>query len=531
MATIFSANLNGTNGTNVTTANSGLSAVSGGWTYTTTSPGEGTASAVATFTAGTGTLGMDRNASVGYHDFLCKVSALDGGDLMIAQVRNGATNLANLRITSTGTIQMRNGNTTVDTTATTITAGEWFRVQWGLSGTTQTMRLFKSATLANLFNNPFTESISGAYTGGTWTQFRVGMFTSHTLTINFDRLIVDDSTWPTSGSSGNQSPTANAGTDQTVTAGATVNLSGSGSDPDGTIASYAWTQVVGPTVTLSSATAQNPSFTAPIVTSTTALEFQLRVTDNLGTQSLPDTVAITVNPQTVTPPEDFYELFEGGTAGTACTTANTNFDFVDAGINFVATTLGDGNQAASGTVSASSQVMTYQIGSLVNEYYLDAVFRLPQLTGGPWYLFRSRADTTVRASVRVNADGTLEMRNGTTTVGSPTSPLVVAGQPFRLAWHLNNTGTTQELRVFTGGNLWGTSPNPGGSISATFNTGTFDRLGVGPSLNATGTWFVDSVRADASGWPTPLGTVTDHSNLWVMSESGVLIEVSLAQIQ
>lgn len=533
MATIFSTELDGTNGASVNTSNSGLSAVSGGWTYTTTSPGSGTASAVSTFTAGTGTLGMDRSGTptVGYHDFLCKVSTFDGGDIMIAQIRNGATNLANIRIGASGELILKNANTTIATTVATLTTNEWFRIQWGVDGTTQTMRLFKSATLADLFNNPATEVISGSYSQGTWTQFRVGVFTSHSLTINYDRLIVDDSTWPVSGGVGNAPPTANAGPDQAVDSGATVNLDGGGSDSDGTIASYAWTQITGPTVTLSSATAEDPSFTAPTVSSSTVLEFQLRVTDDDGTQSGPDTVAITVNPVVPTPSEDFFELFEGGTAGTACTPSNTNFTAVGSGINFVTTTLGDGAQAASGTADATSQVLTYDLPAPTGTYYLDAVFRLSQLTGGPWYLMRVRESATVRATVRVNADGTIQMRNGTTVTGSATSALVTAGQPFRIAWHLDASGTSQEIRVFTGANLWGNTANPGGAVSGTFNTGNIDQFSVGPTLAATGAWFVDSVRADGTDWPASLNPVTDHSNLWVMGENGVFIEVSFAQIQ
>ena len=45
-----------------------------------------------------------------------------------------------------------------------------------------------------------------------------------------------------------------------------VTLDGSGSsDPDGDPLSYAWTQVSGPTVALSDATAAQPTFTAPFV--------------------------------------------------------------------------------------------------------------------------------------------------------------------------------------------------------------------------------------------------------------------------
>ncbi len=81
-------------------------------------------------------------------------------------------------------------------------------------------------------------------------------------------------------------PDADASADSTsVSPGATVILDGAGSsDPDGAIAAYAWeqTDATGKTVTLSDATAVNPTFTAPEVTKTTMLVFTLMVTDNDG---------------------------------------------------------------------------------------------------------------------------------------------------------------------------------------------------------------------------------------------------------
>lgn len=83
----------------------------------------------------------------------------------------------------------------------------------------------------------------------------------------------------------NNPPVANAGTNQIVNEGVVVTLVGSGTDTDGTIAGYIWTQTAGPAVTLNGATAANPTFTAPQVNADTALTFALTVTDNNGARS------------------------------------------------------------------------------------------------------------------------------------------------------------------------------------------------------------------------------------------------------
>jgi len=93
---------------------------------------------------------------------------------------------------------------------------------------------------------------------------------------------------------GNVAPTANAGPDQSgIAAAATVTLDGSGSaDSDGTVVGYAWRQISGTTVTLSSTTVQKPTFTAPTNASNSNAVFGLIVTDNLGAQSTEDTVQV-----------------------------------------------------------------------------------------------------------------------------------------------------------------------------------------------------------------------------------------------
>jgi Tol biopolymer transport system component len=94
----------------------------------------------------------------------------------------------------------------------------------------------------------------------------------------------------------NQEPTANAGSDQTVNEGDTVSLDGSGTDPDGTVESYSWTQTAGTSVTLSDASSATPSFTAPDVGADgETLTLELTVTDNDGATSTADAVHVKVD--------------------------------------------------------------------------------------------------------------------------------------------------------------------------------------------------------------------------------------------
>ena len=90
-----------------------------------------------------------------------------------------------------------------------------------------------------------------------------------------------------------QLPVADAGLDQTITLPTnTVTLSGSGSDADGTISSYNWTKISGP----SGYTIVNPGTAATDITGLVqgVYQFQLQVTDNNGATAT-DVMSITVN--------------------------------------------------------------------------------------------------------------------------------------------------------------------------------------------------------------------------------------------
>ncbi len=111
-------------------------------------------------------------------------------------------------------------------------------------------------------------------------------------------------------------PTAIVGSDQTVSAGSTVSLDGSGSidpyydiimknynfgqkQPIGNFLKYSWTQTGGMPVTLSSKTISNPIFVAPLTPSGIILTFTLTVTDQSSNTSSPVTITIQPSSQPV----------------------------------------------------------------------------------------------------------------------------------------------------------------------------------------------------------------------------------------
>jgi len=110
-----------------------------------------------------------------------------------------------------------------------------------------------------------------------------------------------DSVTVTVNAAPNQPPVANAGASQTITLPVnSTGLDGSAStDPDGTIASYSWTEISGP----STATITNGNTAKPTVSGLQAGQyvFQLTVTDNQGATATAQ-VKVTVAPAINQPP-------------------------------------------------------------------------------------------------------------------------------------------------------------------------------------------------------------------------------------
>ncbi len=96
----------------------------------------------------------------------------------------------------------------------------------------------------------------------------------------------------------NRAPTANAGPDQRATVGTRFTLDGSdSSDPDDDTLTYAWTQGMGPKVSLSGANTSSASFIVPSTSG--PITFSLMVTDPDG---LSDTDLVTLTAVSTPPP-------------------------------------------------------------------------------------------------------------------------------------------------------------------------------------------------------------------------------------
>jgi hypothetical protein len=94
-------------------------------------------------------------------------------------------------------------------------------------------------------------------------------------------------------SSGNTPPTVSAGSPRTITLPtSSVTLSGTASDPNGSIASYSWSKTSGPAATIASPTAATTTVSG--MTTAGTYVFNLKVTDNQGATAS-SSVTVTVN--------------------------------------------------------------------------------------------------------------------------------------------------------------------------------------------------------------------------------------------
>lgn len=137
----------------------------------------------------------------------------------------------------------------------------------------------------------FTPSVAGSY------EFLLTVTDPTNLSAS-DSVVVTVTDSPPA----NQPPIADAGPDRLVKIGTLVQLSGSGTDPEGAALNYVWQQTGGPSVTLAGSNeGQVGQITFQAPSQPTTLVFTLTVVDGAGLTSVADNVEIVVT--------DNFQLF------------------------------------------------------------------------------------------------------------------------------------------------------------------------------------------------------------------------------
>lgn len=239
----------------------------------------------------------------------------------------------------------------------------------------------------------------------------------------------------------NINPVANAGSDISIFLPTnTVIISGSGTDADGTIAGYTWTQVAGSAATLNNANTQTLTVSALVAGTYT---FRLTVTDNAGGTGIHD-VNVTVNLAS----SNQIPIANAG-PDIALTLPNNSTNLIGSASD------------ADGSISSYSWIkLSGPTTTLSNEN--TPVLSIQDLVAGV-YIFR----LTVTDNVGAFASDNIQVTVFPTSVNQ--SPVVTAGADITLILPTNST------------NLIGTANDPDGTIS----TYTWTKQ-IGPPVTITG---------------------------------------------
>ena len=373
-------------------------------------------------------------------------------------VNAGADKTINLPTTST----TLTGSASIQNPNASITSYTWTKV----NGPTVTLSNTTSATLS------LTSLVAGIYT------FRLTALANNNETAYDDVKV-------TVLSGTNQAPVANAGADKTLTLPTnSITLNGTGSDPDGSVASYSWTKISGPTVTMSGATSANLGLTNLLQGT---YSFSLTVTDNLGA-SATDEVKVIVNAAVVNQPP----IANAGADKTVNLPTSTT------------SLTGTGSDADGNVASYLWEKVSGPAATMTNA--TTATVSLSGLTAGLY---------TFRLTVKDNAGASATDQVNVTVVAANQSPIANAGGDITLTLPTNST------------NLNGSGSDGDGTIStyAWTQVSGPSSITIANASSATAT-----VNALIQGTYVFRLTVTDDKSATAFDEVNVVVNAAAVNV-
>jgi hypothetical protein len=313
----------------------------------------------------------------------------------------------------------------------------------------------------------------------------------------------------------NVSPTANAGSDRAITLPTnTISQTGSGSDADGTISAYLWTQVSGPSVALITSSSSATSSFNNLVAGTYV--FNLRVTDNNGATANDQFSVVVSNAanippvanagidQTITQPTT-TATFAGSATDADGTISSHTWSFISGPATPTITTPSSYTSGITGLSAVGAY--TFQLSATDNGsatstdimvIQVNAAANVPPVANaGSDKAITLPTTTTTLVGGGTDADGTISAYLWTQVSGPTTATIVSAAQSTTVINNLTTAGTyVFRLRV---------TDNNGATNTDNVNVVVSNAANIPPVANAG----IDQTITQPTSTATFAGSATD----------------------
>jgi hypothetical protein len=207
VTTLATFTAEGTNGTAMTSANTGLNLVSGTWTFSNAHIPVGSTGATAAKVVATGSAsqinGLNTWTATGqvWARVYVYVETLPSASTSIFQIRSGSSTVCEVRLTTAGAVQVRNANATQVAISGSglVAAGTMLRIGLMVNAATSQaqVKVFVGAnqngTTADYDSGVVTNANNGLTTVSGW---QAGVVNAATCTLHFDELVVNNTGFP-----------------------------------------------------------------------------------------------------------------------------------------------------------------------------------------------------------------------------------------------------------------------------------------------------------------------------------------------